>query len=137
MRPRLLGLVGGIVALTTLSVWALALLEAREGAPTDKGCGAIWNSSSNSAPQADVAQTGYASAVVKGWVIKSGERGCLVAAIDGGGKGPWTLFTARLSDLENAPDVWTVYSGNDWRQDSLRNDDPNASVLPDGTVALL
>jgi hypothetical protein len=120
-----------------LALVAVALLTpACGGTPSDSACAQEWNRSSNQDNQQEAAVSGFERAIVYGWTVKSGDRGCSVTFTHGPER-PWIAYT-RSIDPPNEPGFWDSIEGMRWGADNPEGGptEVNASLQGDGRVGL-
>jgi len=95
-----------------------------------------WNRSSNQDNQQEAAVSGFERAIVYGWTVKSGDRGCSVTFTHGPER-PWIAYT-RSIDPPNEPGFWDSIEGMRWGADNPEGGptEVNASLQGDGRVGL-
>jgi hypothetical protein len=116
-------------------VVVVLLTPACGGAPSASACAQEWNRSDNRSNQQE-ASSGLEQAIVYGWTVKSGDRGCSVTLIRGPGQ-PWITYS-RLIDPPNESGRWDSVDGMRWGADNPQGGPTqvNASLQPDGLVGL-
>jgi hypothetical protein len=117
-------------------VVVVLLTPACGGAPSASACAQEWNRSDNRSNQQEAASSGLEQAIVYGWTVKSGDRGCSVTLIRGPGQ-PWITYS-RLIDPPNESGRWDSVDGMRWGADNPQGGrtQVNASLQPDGLVGL-
>jgi hypothetical protein len=130
------GLAAMALAAVLLGVGALIARVGSVASPSPAECASEWNSATNTASHRKAAASRATMAVVDGSTNKAGQRGCTVTVLEGAGK-PWVSFSTTLDQLRQVPGMWFPVSGARWGTDSPEPEQaPNATLRPDGTVAL-
>jgi hypothetical protein len=124
-----------VLALLGVSLLISAACATDDGAPSDSDCARVWNQPGNQANQQEVADSGLDQAIVYGWTVKSGDRGCSVTFVERTGA-PWVTYSRLTPPSQSS--AWDRIEGRVWGQDNPEGgpEEANAIPTPDGTVRL-
>jgi len=123
-----------------LALLVAALVACSPVAPSPEECVTLWNARHNVALHEQVAQHGYPVVEIDGAFVQGRVYGCGASFVEATGE-PWALYSATRIPGEDRSLRWVLdMRGKRWGIDFPEPEprpEPNALVLPDGSLRLM